>query len=34
MHVLAWDLAVALMEEGQVIELQTDARFAYGEKGR
>uniref|UniRef100_K1PHA7 peptidylprolyl isomerase n=2 Tax=Magallana gigas TaxID=29159 RepID=K1PHA7_MAGGI len=30
----AWDLAVALMEEGQVIELQTDARFAYGEKGR
>ncbi|XP_061191968.1 peptidyl-prolyl cis-trans isomerase FKBP8-like [Saccostrea echinata] len=30
----AWDLAVALMEEGQIIELQTEARFAYGEKGR
>lgn len=30
----AWDMAVALMEEGQVIELQTEDRFAYGEKGR
>ncbi|XP_056020499.1 peptidyl-prolyl cis-trans isomerase FKBP8-like [Ostrea edulis] len=32
--VQALDLAVVLMEEGQIIELQTEARFAYGEKGR
>ncbi|KAK3098112.1 hypothetical protein FSP39_016207 [Pinctada imbricata] len=30
----AWDLAVALMNVGQVIELITDARYAYGELGR
>lgn len=31
---LAWDLGVSLMEVGEVIELITDARFAYGSIGR
>lgn len=30
----AWDLGVSLMEVGEIIELITDARFAYGSIGR
>lgn len=30
----AWDLGVSIMEVGEIIELITDARFAYGSIGR
>ncbi|ESN98938.1 hypothetical protein HELRODRAFT_188959 [Helobdella robusta] len=33
-HINAFDLCVPLMHPGEVCELVTEARFAYGEKGR
>ena len=30
----AWDIAVTLMEVGELAQLKTSARFAYGEVGK
>ena len=31
---LAWDIAVTLMECGEVAKVKSAARFAYGERGK
>lgn len=34
MFAIAWDIAVTLMECGEVAQIKTVARFAYGERGK
>ena len=33
-HCTAWDIAVTLMECGEVAKVRSSARFAYGERGK
>jgi FK506-binding protein 8 len=30
----AWDLVVPLMEKGEMVQLKTNSRFAYGSLGK